>query len=399
MIARACCEWALSEMQTPGGGFASSQDADSEGEEGRFFVFTRAELDDILGSELATIAAAYFDVREEGNFEAGKSVLWRPGSAELCAEALAMDTEALETKIAVAKQKLRAARELRTRPSTDDKVLVSWNALMISALAQAHQVLDEPRYLHATERALGFIWDTMRGEDGRLFATARAGRAQHPAGLDDHAFLVAALLDLYESSFDPEHVRRALTLCEVIERDFGDAERGGYFTTRVDQEHLLARLPSFADDALPAGASVHALNLLRLAELTSREALRERALRAMRAVAALASRHPHAFPQLMLALDFLETPPRTVVIVGEPQREQTQALLRAVRRTFRPQRTVLLAEPARFVQNAELFPVAQEKSAGDSALAYVCRDFTCLAPVSDARALREFLRQGTAPTT
>jgi uncharacterized protein len=384
-IARGCCDWALREMQTETGGFASAQDADSEGEEGRFFVWTRAELDRVLGKELAGPVATYFGVTEAGNFEHGKNVLWIPKRPADVAAKLEIPEQQLMAAVEQALPRLERERATRVRPNTDDKVLTSWNGLMAGALAQAHQVLDEPRYLAAAVRCMEFLLGNLRQPDGRLYATARLGRAQHNAGLDDYAFVIAALIDLYESSFEERWLREALALGELVERQFADAASGGYFTTGVDHEALIARLQSVHDGALPSGLGVHALNLLRLAAISGRAELLLRAQDALSAQAALAARHPQAFSHLLIALDFMLAPARQVVIAGEPAAPGVRAFVRKVRESERPQRVVVCASSS---TDQTLIPLAADKPAGaGGARAYVCFDFVCQAPVDAPEAL------------
>jgi uncharacterized protein YyaL (SSP411 family) len=384
-IARGCCDWAIREMQTEAGGFASAQDADSEGEEGRFFAWTRADLDRVLGEALAAPTAAYFGVTEAGNFEHGKNVLWIPKRAADVAANLGIPEAQLLAAVEQARPLLERERATRVRPSTDDKVLTSWNALMVGALAQAHQVLQEPRYLAAAVRGMDFMLGSMRQPDGRLYATSRLGRAQHNAGLDDYAFVIAALIDLYESTFEERWLREALNFCEVVERQFSDAGSGGYFTTGVDHEALIARLQSVHDGALPSGLGVHALNLLRLAAISGRPELLLRAQDALSAQAALAVRHPQAFSHLLIALDFSLAPARQVVIAGESNAPAVQAFLRRVRESERPQRVVVCASSS---TDQALIPLAADKPAGPGgARAYVCFDFVCQAPVDAPEAL------------
>jgi uncharacterized protein YyaL (SSP411 family) len=377
-IARGCCDWALAEMQTESGGFASAQDADTEGEEGRFFVWTHAELARVLGED-AKLVAAYFGVTEEGNFEDGKNVLWIPKSRADVAARLGVPEPQLQAAVDRALPQLARERASRVRPNTDDKVLTSWNGLMAGALAQAYQAFDEPRYLAAAERCAAFLLEHLRQPDGRLHATWRLARAQHNAGLDDYAFVIAALIDLYESSFEERWLREALALSELLERQFSDADSGGYFTTGVDHEALIARLQSVHDGALPSGLGVHTLSLLRLAAISGRVELLSRAQDALSAQAALVQQHAHAFSHLLLALDFSLAPARQVVIAGEQGAPAVEAFLRRVRESDRPQRVVVRA---RRDTDPALIPLATDKPAGPSgARAYVCFDFVCQAPV------------------
>jgi uncharacterized protein YyaL (SSP411 family) len=373
-VARAACDWALREMQLPDGGFASAQDADSEGEEGRFFVWTKDELERVLGPERARVVAAYYDVSDAGNFEDGKSVLWMPRKSSEISDQLGMGVGELELAVAQAKPLLLAARGERVRPDTDDKVLTAWNGLMVSALAQAHQVLKEPRYLSAAVRCMSFVQGALRQPDAHV-----------NAGLDEYAFVITALIDLYETTFERSYLSKALLFAELVEARFADATLGGYFTTGEGHEPLIARLKSTHDGALPSGAAVHALNLARLGALCSRPELQARALAACEALGAMAQRFPQAFSQLFIALDFMRQRPREVVIAGELDDPETGALLAAVRGSFRPQRVVALAHRE---ADRVLVPMVEGKTPGPNGpRAFVCEEYRCLEPVDDAAGL------------
>ncbi|MFN0006884.1 MAG: thioredoxin domain-containing protein [Planctomycetota bacterium] len=391
-VARECVDWVLREMVTPEGGFASSQDADSEGEEGRFFVWTPEELAAVLGPRRGSWAAAWFGVTDEGNFEHGKSALWRHETPEDVARELRCDAGELAATLQAARSELWKAREARVHPATDDKVLVSWNGLMISALAQCHQVLGETRALDAARNAARFILGSMRRGDGRLFATSRGGRAHLDAYLDDYAFLIQALIDLYESDFDESWIREAIALEAIVTDRFADAEKGGWFTTARDHEALIARLKNPHDGALPSGNGVQALNLLRLAELTGRGELALRAESAIRSLGAMVNQYPAAFSQLLMAVDFLAAGPREIVIAGELSEEPVREMVETVRRTFLPQRVVA---SARSGADVTLLPLLEDKQPGPGgARAYVCRNYACREPVESAEALGSTLRAG-----
>jgi uncharacterized protein YyaL (SSP411 family) len=391
-VARECVDWVLREMVTPGGGFASSQDADSEGEEGRFFAWTPEEIAAILGAKRGSRAAAWFGVTDEGNFEHGRSALWRHDPPAELAARLRCDPHELEADMEGARSELWEAREKRVHPGTDDKVLVSWNGLMISALAQAHQVLGEARALDAARRAASFVLESMRRPDGRLFATSRGGRAHLDAYLDDYAFLIQALIDLYESDFDERWIQEALALEAIVAERFADTEKGGWFTTASDHETLIARLKNPHDGALPSGNGVQALNLLRLAELTGRGELSRRAETGIRSLGAMVNHYPAAFSQLLLAVDFLAAGPREIVIAGEPAGEAASRMIDVVRRTFLPQRVVASAREG---ADPALLPLVEGKQAGPGgARAYVCRNYACREPVDSPEDLGRVLREG-----
>ncbi len=384
-VARECCEWALREMSTPEGGFASTQDADSEGVEGKFFAWTRDELLEVLGAERGAWAAAWWGVTAEGNFEDDKSALWRHDPPEAVAEELRVDVAELQAAMREARIELFAHRDRRVHPGTDDKVLASWNGLMVSALAQAYQVLGDERYLDSGRRAADYVLTGMRQEDGRLFATARHGRAHLNAYLDDYAFMIQGLIDLYESDFDPRWLREALRLNEVLKERFLDGEHGGYYTTGKDHEKLLARLKMPRDGALPSGNGVQALNLLRLAELSGEAEISKAAERTIRSVGGLIEQHPGGFGQMLLAIDFLAAGPREIVIAGEAAHPAVRRMLAVVRGRYLPQRVVALA-----CSNAdpELVPLLRERAPSKTgARAYVCRNFACKQPVDTAEEL------------
>lgn len=383
--AREACDWALREMSTPEGAFASAQDADSEGEEGKFFAWTPGELEQVLGKQHGRWAAEWWGVTDEGNFEHGTSALWREHDAAAVAKSLRVPEDELEAAMEAARAKLFAHRDRRVRPATDDKVLAAWNGLMISALAQASQVLGEDRFHESAVRAARYVLGSMRQPDGRLFATARGGRAHLDAYLDDYVFMTQGLLDLYETDFDPAWIEEALALCEVVEREFADSEKGGWFTTGASHETLLARMKAPHDGALPSGAGMHVLNLLRLAELTGRGELAKTAERAIVSMGAMINRHPVAFSQILCAVDFLATGPREVVVAGELESEDTRAMLHALRTTFLPQRVVALADGR---ADETLMPLLEGKATNaGAARAYVCRNWSCRAPADSPEAL------------
>ncbi|HVS19685.1 MAG TPA: thioredoxin domain-containing protein, partial [Planctomycetota bacterium] len=348
-----------------------------------------SELEAVLGRELGRRAAAWWGVSDEGNFEHGTSALWRERDADELASELKTSRAELESSMEQARAKLLQARARRVAPATDDKVLAAWNGLAISALAQAAQVLSEPRYLDAAREAARCVLGPMRQPDGRLFATARHGRARHQACLDDYAFVVGGLLDLYETDFDARWIEQALALSAIVQDEFADREHGGWFTTGERHETLLVRLKSPQDGALPSGNGVHALNLLRLAELTGRGELARTAQGALTAFGALVNRHPAAFSQLLTAVDFLAAGPREVVVAGARDDARTQAFLDALRGTFLPQRVVALADAEAPI---ELLPLLESKhDAGAPPRVFVCRHWSCRAPVASVDALLDEL--------
>ena len=353
-------DWALREMRSPEGGFYAALDADSEGVEGKFYVWTVAELRDVLGAD-ADAAIAFFGAGEPGNFE-GANVLEGRGP--------------VPDRLAEIRAALYAARSRRIRPGLDDKQLTAWNALMISALAQAGAALERADYVAAAARAAEFLLG--RRDDGRLLRTG-----QIPAYLDDHAYLLEALLTLYEATFDPRWYREARALADTMIERFADDETGGFFTTAADHSEGFARRKDLDDSPVPAGGSSAAFGLLRLARLTGEFEYERRALGVLRVLAPIVGRHPHGFGHVLQAIDFYLGPVREVAIVGDGP--GVAALARVVRGAHRPH--VVLAGGA-----ADGVPLLEGRTdVGGRPAAYVCEHFSCRAPVTEADALEAAL--------
>jgi uncharacterized protein YyaL (SSP411 family) len=364
-------DWALREMRGPEGGFYSSLDADSEGEEGRFYVWTPAQIEEILGS-LAQPVLEFYGVSEAGNFE-GRNVLHLAGGAA------AQEPEIM----AEARAAMLRRRERRERPGLDDKRLASWNALTIAALAEAGAVLRRWDYLEAALDCAEFVLGEMRDADGRLLRTYKDGRARLNAYLEDHAFLLEALLTLYEATCEPRWFEQAQTLAETMITRFGDDERGGFYSTSDDHEQLIARRKEIGDHPIPSGNSAAALGLLRLEALTGERRYGEWAEGVLRLFAKAAPRQPDAFAHLLRALDFHLTPTREIALIGD----DLTPLLGVIRETHRPHQ-VLAAGP----EGSEAPPLlAGRTTVGNKPTAYVCENFTCQAPTTDPAALRTSL--------
>ena len=378
-VARETCDYVLREMTDASGGFYSATDADSEGEEGRFFVWTEAEIRSVLGEGPVTEAfLRHYDVRPRGNWE-GHTILNVP-----------QPDEEMWRELADARAKLYAVRARRPPPLRDDKILTAWNGLMISGLAVAGRVLDEPRYVAAAARAAAFALEQLRGPDGALQRSFKDGRARHRGYLDDHAFLAAGLLDLYEATFEARWMEAAVALADETERAFADPA-GGWFMTSSDHEALIARERPAYDGAEPSGTSVALMNAARLAAYTDEGRWRTVAERAVAAHARTLVERPVAMTEALLAVDFLRGDPREVVVVwGEaPERAAAAESLRtALRRTFVPARVLACGSESAVAALGRIVPFARDKPAvGGDATAYVCRQGRCELPVKDAAAL------------
>jgi uncharacterized protein len=364
-------DWALREMRGPEGGFYSALDADSEGEEGRFYVWTPEQIRAVLGTE-ADAVIEFYGVDERGNFE-GASVLHRAGGAA------APEPPGL----AEARQALYEARSRRVRPGLDDKRLAAWNALMLGALAEAGAALGREDYLDAARRCAELVLSEMRDAEGRLLRTYKDGAARLNAYLEDHAFLLEALLTLYEASFEPRWFEEAQALADTMIARFGDAERGGFYSTSEDHEQLIARRKEVGDHPIPSGNSAAALGLLRLEALSGERSYGERAEGVLRLFAKAAPHQPDYFAHLLRALDFRLARTREVALVGEDLDE----LAAAVRTGFRPH-LVLAGGP----EGSEVPPLlARRTTVEGRPAAYVCEGFACKAPVTSAKQLAELL--------
>ncbi len=382
---RTTFEWVLREMRTSDGGFATSQDADSAGEEGGYYVWTPDELRRVLGARAASRAQAWWGIGETGSFDLNRSVPCREHPAREVAERLRVDPGTLESEMEEARRALFAERERRVRPGTDDKILAGWNGLMVSALALGAQVFAEKTWETAAAVALRLVLERMRSRDGRLLSSWRAGQARHPAPLADHAYVIQATIDMYETDFEPRWIHHALELSSLVSARYADEERGGFFDTADDHETLIARLSTPQDGALPSGEGVQILNLLRLAELTGRTELAREAERALLSRGAAINQYAAAFGQHLLAIDFLAAPPREIVLAGAHDAPELQAMLRAVRAAFLPQRVVALRRA-----NVDPGPIAllEGREPGSApARAWVCRHWSCREPIDDPAAL------------
>jgi uncharacterized protein len=364
-------DWLLREMRGPEGGFFSALDADSEGEEGRFYVWTSEEIRAVLGEE-ADAAIEFYGITEVGNFE-GRNVLHRAGGAA-AAEPAGLDR---------ARKALYEARAQRPRPGLDDKRLASWNALAIAALAEAGAVLGREDYLDAARACADFVLGSLRDSEGRMLRTYKDGEGRLNAYLEDHAFMLEALLILYESSFERRWFEQAQCLADTMIARFGDSERGGFYSTSDDHEALIARRKEIGDHPIPSGNSSAALGLLRLAALTGDRSYEGQALGVLRLFAKAAPRQPDAFSYLLRALDFQLSTTKEVALVGG-ELDELEAVVRCGHRPH----LVLAGGP----EGTATPPLLQDRPAVDGKpTAYVCESFSCQAPVTDPDALEALL--------
>jgi uncharacterized protein len=372
LLQRVCCEtldWTLRELRGAEGGFCSALDADSEGVEGRYYVWTLAELREALaplGADAVADAVAFFGATQPGNFEASNVLEGRGPEPAALHEIRA---------------RLYEVRERRVRPGLDDKRLCSWNALMISALAEAGAALARPDYVAAAVACAEFVLGSMVTADGRLLRTYKDGRAHIDAYLEDHAYLLEAMLTLYEATLDPRWYRESVSLAAVLGDRFADRERGGFFTTGEGQSNGFARRKDLDDSPIPAGGSSAAFGLLRLAALSGQSEYESQALAVLRVLAPIVGRHPQGFGHALQALDFYLARVREVAVLGAGP--GFDKLVATVRGAYRPH-VVLAGGPG---DDASVPLLAGRAPVDGRAAAYVCEGFVCRAPVTDTPAL------------
>jgi len=379
-------DYLLREMRHESGGFYSATDADSEGEEGKFFVWTPAEVAALVEPRDADLVCRYWDITDEGNFE-GKSIAHVTVTTEQVAKLFGYSPDDAARAIADARRRLFAARSRRVPPALDDKILTSWNALLISTLADAGRILDEPRYVAAAAAAADFLWTQVR-LDGRLLHGWAKGRSRQDAFLDDHAFLAGALLDLYEATGENRHLARARELADALDARFHDDAGGGYFYTAHDAEALIVRTKSGADGAIPSGTAVAAITLLRLHAFTGEEHFRARAEEILRLYQGAAAENPFGYSTWLEALERWAEGAIEVVVVGPPDAPDTNTLWRAVATRWIPHRILVRVAP----DASDVPAVARDRPAvAGRPTAYVCRNFTCSRPVHTAQELLALL--------
>ena len=382
--------YVLREMQHPQGGFYSSQDADSEGVEGKFYTWTAEELDAVLGPEIADVVKAYYGVHPAGNFE-GRSILYVPEPPEVVAHRFGLSPERLQAIIQDARQRLYKHRAQRPWPLRDEKIQASWNGMMIATLAEVGRVLNIASYVQAAERAAEFILEHLIDTEGRVWHTYKDGRRTALGYLDDYGNLIDAFLRLYEATFDIRWFRQARNLAQAMVELFWEPDAALFYDTGRDQEHLVVRPRDVFDNAYPSGNSLAADVLLRLSYYTGDDDLRELARRVLSDSAGLMRDMPLGFGHLLSVLDMYVGPVKEVAIVGEEESEQTRALIETAFTPYQPNKVVAYLDPAHPEWAGDIPLLAYKSPEDGKPAAYVCENFTCQAPTTSAHALHESL--------
>ncbi len=394
-VAREILTYVLRDMRAPQGGFYSAEDADSEGKEGLFYLWTPREVKEHLGTELGDLFCRVFDITDAGNFEEGRSIPHMPVTLQTFARKEGMDLKEVETILEDARSTLLAVRKKRVHPVKDDKILTAWNGLMIAAFAKAYQVFGDQAYAAAARRAASFILKNLRTAEGRVLRRYRQGNAAYPGYLDDYAFLVWGLIELYEATFEVSYLEEAIALNEAMIEIFWDTQHGGLYFTGKGNEPLIARSKEIYDGALPSGNSVAALNFLRLGRITGNSDLERRAEELTRAFSGQVTEHPMGCTQLMVALDFMAGPSQEIVIAGDPALDTTRALVNLIRRSFLPNKVLLLrVHGSEGKRLASLAPfVAAMGPMNGRPMVYVCQGYACKTPIGDIETLKATLNQ------
>jgi len=382
-IAEQTLAYVARELTHPAGGFFSTQDADSEGREGKFFLWTPDEIRAVLGADAPLFIEAY-GVTDHGNFE-GKNILFVARADDVLAAMHALPVEQVRARLDAARQKLFAAREQRIKPARDEKVLTGWNGLMLAAFAEAARVLPRDDYRAIAERNAEFLLRELRGAAGRLFRSWNEGRARWNGYLEDYANLAEGLLTLYETTFDARWFVAARELADALLAHFADP-RGGFFDTSDDHETLVARPKDVQDNAVPSGSAMATTLLLKLAAYTGDSRYADAADRALRGVQRALAAAPLGFAQWLCALDFALAQPKEIALIGEG--DGVQPLLQVVRRAYRPNQVVAVARPG---ENSPVPLLQARLPVNGRATAYVCQHFACQMPVSEPDALAEQL--------
>jgi len=392
-VAREIFAYVLRDMTDPEGGFYSAEDADSEGKEGLFYLWNPEEVKKILGEEAGGLFCRFYDITVSGNFEDDYSIPHIPVDAEDFIKKEGIAPEELENTLEDCRRKLFAAREKRVHPLKDDKIITSWNGLMIAALSKGSQVFGDNAYVDAAANAGQFILKNLTTNDGRLLRRFRQEEALYPGYLDDYAFLVWGLIELYEATFDIFFLEEAVALNQAMLDIFWDDQHGGLYFTGKGNEALITQSKDLYDGALPSGNSVAALNFLRIGRITGNPELEKKAEQLIQAFSKDITSSPMAYTQLLEALDFMFGPAREVVISGDPLLEETQAMVKAVRKNFLPNKVVLLyPEGPEGKRLVELSPFVECMGPAEKKpTAYVCEQYACKTPITNADQLENLL--------
>lgn len=390
-------DYVLRDLTSPEGGFYCGEDADVEGEEGKYYLWTLEEVRSVLSPEDSELITKVFNLSEVGNFEeeirgkkTGTNIFYMSHSLEALASELKIPVDEVESRVKLAKEKLLSVRNKRKRPAKDDKVLTDWNGLMIAALAKGFQVFGDEKYLKAAERAADFILKSLYSPDIRLLHRYREGKSGISGTADDYSFLIHGLIELYEAGFKLNYLKAALCLNREFLEHFWDPIQGGFFFTADDSESLIFRKKEFADAAIPSGNSIEMLNLLRLSRITANPKLEDRSQGLERAFSNLVGKIPSGYTQFLSALDFGLGPTYQVVITGKHESQDTEHMLEELWAYFIPNKVLVFRPEGKDPEITTLAKYAKEQVPIEGkATAYVCQNYQCQLPTTE---INEMLR-------
>lgn len=393
-VAEEIFTYVLRDMQDESGGFYSAEDADSEGVEGKFYVWSKEDIKAILGEEEVELFCTAYNITDKGNFEGANIANLIGQSYDYLAKKKGISEDELIIQLESYRNILFKEREKRVHPYKDDKILTAWNGLMIAALAKAAQVLNRSDYSEAAIKSVQFILENLRSKDGRLLARYREGEAAYLAYLDDYAFLIWGLIELYEATFEPYYLEQALELNKEMKSLFWDSINGGYYFYGKDAENLFARPKEVYDGAMPSGNSVAALNLLRLARLTGDSQLEQDAEMQLMAFAGTIGEHPSAYTFFLNAIWFALGPTKEIVIAGEKNNIDTQKILDYLREEYLPEAVVLLHSEDDNKNRIEQIVsyIKEQRKINNKATAYICENFACHSPTTNLEEIKKYLK-------
>ncbi|MFX1277678.1 MAG: thioredoxin domain-containing protein [Promethearchaeota archaeon] len=400
-VAQELFTYVLRDMTYSEGGFFSAEDADSEGEEGKFYIWSKEEIETILDQDLAELAIYIFNIQEGGNYleeatriHTGHNILHLKNSYDKIAERLNIPKQELKLKLEKIREKLFNVRKERIHPHKDDKILTDWNGLMLAALAKGGRVFQEPLYINAAKKALEFINSTLSQENGKLLHRFREGKADINAFLTDYTFLIWGLIELYEATFNITYIKQALDLLKIQNDDFWDDYIGGYFFTSRDNEELLMRQKNIYDGAIPSGNSVALLNLLRLSQITGDYALEEKADILSRVFSEKVENNPDAYTQLMVAADFAIGPSYSLVVAGKTQNPDTIKMIEVINDHYIPNKVFIQRKTEQHPPDIDKYSnfVQYFEDEGGKATAYICINKTCKPATQDLDKIIEYLK-------
>jgi hypothetical protein len=391
-VAEETLEYIIRDMTSREGGFYSSEDADSEGVEGKFYVWTKDEVIALLGEQDGEVFSRYYDITESGNFEHGQSILNAPQTVEEFSERENISANDLGRIIESGRKKLFYAREERVRPGLDDKILAAWNGLMLTAFAEAANILGRDDYREVSRRNADFLLSRLVKE-GRVLRTYKDGRAKLNGYVEDYAYLIEGLIATYEATFELKYFEKARALADTLIDQFWDEREGGFYFTSSDHEELIVRSKDYFDNAIPSGNSTAALSLLKLWTLTGESRYQRCCAAILRTMRQAMARYPNGLGYLLCAMDSYLSEGREIAIIGEPASHEVRSFVEEIYSRYLPNKVVAAAAPDDRLSNERIKLLEGRTLVGGNPAAYVCRNYSCLLPATSVSDLAERLRE------